>query len=75
MLGLCKIEVMHILFKKIVSLIFLNNQTTAGCTTIYRLKRKKQKTFLSFQSIPNLDFAEDFYTRKTRPTRRPWFAI
>jgi hypothetical protein len=39
-IELCKIEVRHILFKKIRSLIFLNNQAIAYCTVTYCLKRK-----------------------------------
>jgi len=57
---LCKIEVRHILFKKIVFLIFLNNPVTVHCARAYCLKRKKQKAFFSFQGIPNLNFAEGF---------------
>jgi len=56
--GSCKIEVRHILFKKIVFLIFLNNPVTVHWARAYCLKRKKQKTFFSFQSMPNLNFAE-----------------
>jgi len=57
---LCKIEVRHILFKKIVFFIFLNNPVTVHWARAYCLKRKKQKTFFSFQSMPNLNFAEGF---------------
>ena len=56
--GMCyaKLQVRHILFKKIVFLIFLNNPVTVHCARAYCLKRKKQKTFFSFQSMPNLQF-------------------
>jgi len=37
---LCKIEVRHILFKKIRFSIFLNNQLTVYYATTYCLKRK-----------------------------------
>jgi len=47
-----KLQVRHILFKKIVFLIFLNNPVTVHCARAYCLKRKKQKTFFSFQSMP-----------------------
>jgi hypothetical protein len=57
---LCKIEVRHILFKKIVFIIFLNNPVTVHCARAYFLKRKKQKPFFSFQSMPNFNFAEGF---------------
>jgi hypothetical protein len=38
-----KLQVRHILFKKIVFLIFLNNLVTVHCARAYCLKRKKQK--------------------------------
>ena len=61
MVELCKIEVRHILFKKICFFILLNNQIAGCCTMIYCLKRKNKKTIFSFQSMPNLDFAEDLW--------------
>jgi len=38
-----KLQVRHILFKKIVFLIFLNNLVTVHCARAYCLERKKQK--------------------------------
>jgi len=56
-----KLQVRHILFKKIVFLIFLNNLVTVHCARAYCLKRKKQKkTFFSFQSILTCNFTEAF---------------
>ena len=45
-------------FRKYVFLIFLNNNITAYYTISYCLKRKNKKRFFSFQSMPNLNFAE-----------------
>ena len=68
----CKIEVRHILFKKICFLIFLNNQLTAYYTITYCLKRKNKKRFFSFQSMPNLNFAELIRkTTKIPPAKWP----
>jgi len=39
-------------------LIFLNNHLTDYYTMTYFLKRKNKKRFFSFQSMPNLNFAE-----------------
>jgi len=39
-------------------LIFLNNHLTNYYTMTYCLKRKNKKRFFSFQSMPNLNFAE-----------------
>jgi hypothetical protein len=39
-------------------LIFLNNHQTDYYTMTYCLKRKIKKRFFSFQSMPNLNFAE-----------------
>jgi hypothetical protein len=39
-------------------LIFLNNHLTDYYTMTYCLKRKNKKRFFSFQSMPNLYFAE-----------------
>jgi len=44
--------------RKFVFLIFLNNHLTAYHTITYCLKRKNKKRFFSFQSMPNLNFAE-----------------
>jgi len=44
--------------RKSVFLIFLNNRLTAYYTITYCLKRKDKKRFFSFQSMPNLNFAE-----------------
>jgi len=41
-------------------LIFLNNQIAFCWAIICCLKRKNKKTTFSFQSMPNLNFAEDF---------------
>ncbi len=46
--------------RKSVFLIFLNNHLTAYYTTPCCLKRKNKKRFFSFQSMPNLNFAELF---------------
>jgi len=43
-----KLQVRHILFKKIVFLIFLNNLVTVHCARAYCLKRKKQKNVFFF---------------------------
>jgi len=51
-----KLKVRHVLFKKIVFLIFLNNHWTNCQVVAYCLERKKQSTFFSFQSMPNLQF-------------------
>jgi len=61
-------EVRHILFKKIVFLIFLNNRISPCQAAIYCLtrsgeagrsqKEKNKKPFFSFQSMPNLNFAK-----------------
>jgi len=40
-----KLKVRHILFKKIIFLIFLNNRLTAYWLTSYYLLTKKQKPF------------------------------
>jgi len=60
-----KLQVRHILFKKIGFLIFLNNPVTAHCARAYCLKRKKQKMFFSFQSMPNLQFCRSLISKKT----------
>jgi len=44
--------------RKSVLLIFLNNHLTDCYTMTYCLKRKNKKRFFSFQSMPNLNFAE-----------------
>jgi len=44
--------------RKSVFLIFLNNRPTTYYTITYSLKRKNKKRFFSFQSMPNLNFAE-----------------
>ena len=44
--------------RKSVFLIFLNNHLTDYYTMTYCLKRKSKKRFFSFQSMPNLNFAE-----------------
>jgi len=44
--------------RKSVFLIFLNNHLTDYYTITYCLKRKNKKRFFSFQSMPNLNFAE-----------------
>jgi hypothetical protein len=44
--------------RKSVFLIFLNNHLTDYYTMTYCLRRKNKKRFLSFQSMPNLNFAE-----------------
>jgi hypothetical protein len=44
--------------RKSVFLIFLNNHLTAYHTITCCLKRKNKKRFFSFQSMPNLNFAE-----------------
>jgi len=44
--------------RKSVFFIFLNNHITAYYTITYCLKRKNKKRFFSFQSMPNLNFAE-----------------
>ncbi len=44
--------------RKSVFLIFLNNHLTDYYTMPYCLKRKNKKRFFSFQSMPNLNFAE-----------------
>jgi hypothetical protein len=44
--------------RKSVFLIFLNNHLTDYYTMTYCLKRKNKKRFFSFQSMPNLNFAE-----------------
>jgi hypothetical protein len=44
--------------RKSVFLIFLNNRLTTYYTITYCLKRKNKKRFFSFQSMPNLNFAE-----------------
>ena len=51
-----KLQVRHILFKKIVFLIFLNDLIAACYTIPFGLKRKNQTTIFSFQSMPNLQF-------------------
>jgi len=47
-------------------LIFLNNHLTDYYTITYCLKRKNKKRFFSFQSMPNLNFAEliDYHYRE-----------
>jgi len=47
--------------RKSVFLIFLNNHLTDYYTMNYCLKRKNKKRFFSFQSMPNLNFAELIY--------------
>jgi hypothetical protein len=44
--------------RKSVFLIFLNNHLTDYYRMTYCLKRKNKKRFFSFQSMPNLNFAE-----------------
>jgi hypothetical protein len=44
--------------RKSVFLIFLNNHLTDYYAMTYCLKRKNKKRFFSFQSMPNLNFAE-----------------
>ena len=44
--------------RKSVFLIFLNNLLTTYYKRTYCLKRKNKKRFFSFQSMPNLNFAE-----------------
>jgi hypothetical protein len=44
--------------RKSVFWIFLNNRLTTYYTITYCLKRKNIKRFFSFQSMPNLNFAE-----------------
>jgi len=44
--------------RKSIFLIFLNNHLTDYYTMNYCLKRKNKKRFFSFQSMPNLNFAE-----------------
>jgi len=44
--------------RKSVFLIFLNNRLTTYYTITYCLKIKNKKRFFSFQSMPNLNFAE-----------------
>jgi len=50
--------------RKSVFLIFLNNHLTDYYTMTYCLKRKNEKRFFSFQSMPNLNFAELIQTHK-----------
>jgi len=49
LLAVCKIEVRHILFKKISFLFFLNNQIAACLAIIYCLKRKIKRQFFLFK--------------------------
>ncbi len=49
-IELCKIEVRHILFKKIRFLVFFNNQIIACFTRIYCLKRKNKKANFFFSN-------------------------
>jgi hypothetical protein len=55
--------------RKSVFLIFLNNHITAYYAITYCLKRKNKKRFFSFQSMPNLNFAE-LKSRSLGPKRR-----
>jgi len=57
-LNFCKIEVRHILFKKILLGIFLNKYVTHYHTIPCALKRKNYLRIFSFQSMPNLNFAK-----------------
>jgi hypothetical protein len=51
--------------RKSAFLIFLNNHLTNYYTMTYCLNRKNKKRFFSFQSMPNLNFAElIYYLRK-----------
>jgi len=50
--------------RKSVFLIFLNNHLTDYYTMNYCLKRKNEKRLFSFQSMPNLNFAELIYFLK-----------
>ena len=56
----CKMEVRHRLFKKIRLLIFLNSRITNLQVAPYCLKRRNQKPFSPFQTMPNLNFARAF---------------
>jgi hypothetical protein len=57
--------VWNILFTKFCFfLIFLNNRPTTYYTITYCLKRKNKKRLFSFQSMPNLNFAELIYSIK-----------
>ncbi len=56
--GSCKIEVRHILFKKICLFDFLKYSPNCLLHNNLLFEKKKQKTIFSFQSMPNLNFAK-----------------
>jgi len=53
-----KLQVRHILFKKIVFLISLNNLVTVYCAKAYCLKRKNKKSFFLSKVCLTCNFTE-----------------